>query len=490
MIPPPRRCALDLHRAPGGTLAGRGAMSFVGLAAQGLIRLAVSIVVGRLAGSATLGLVAAGLATAQLLILFGPTTSGAAASRFLARARGRADTAELDAVARHLAHRVHLATLVLAVIAVPFSLARGVSPTGAVCIGALVVGLSGQQFTRGVHYGVGAIRRVVTLDVAFSLAGLLGVVTALFLGVRGEMLLLPLALAYVLLSCACWPLTPRQAVPPTLAREIDRFVLFGSLGTIASAGLVHLSILVAGRLGPDATGYYAAASNLATPLTLASGALSLVLYPSLSESVGRGDLDAVAHHLDVAVRGLAALVTPVALGLVLLADPLIRVVYGTRFVTLPDGAAAPAPDILAVLVIAILTAMIAVPCVNALTSVDENGIVRMAFASLTGLAVAAAVWWSTAALHDVRTVAIGYLCGAGTIAAYAIVRAAQRWRGRWARPLSAAVVVVVAAGVVRVEVPDLTTRVLAAAALTLVAAAATVPEWRLIARAVAGAGRG
>lgn len=453
---------LDLHRRHEGSLGRRGATSFVGLAFQGLLRLAVNVVVGRLAGAAVLGIVAAGQATAQFLILLWPTTGGQAASRFLARARGRGDASEIDAVARHLGRAVLLATLLLAGLSVPISMARGVPPVGAACIAALLVGLAGQQYTRGVHYGVGAVTRVVVLDIGFSLLGLAGVVAALLAGVRDLRLLLPLAAAFGLLTLACWPwgagrgsrashgsrgsrvshggsggsaAPADRAARRTLAREIDTFVFFGSLGTIASAGLVQLSVIVASRLGDAQAGAYSAASNLAIPLTLLSGALSLVLYPSMSEAFGRGDEQAVRRQLDHGVRGLVFLVVPIVAVAALLAPEIVRLLYGPGF--------ASSARLLVVLLLAVLVSMVAVPCVNATTSGHARGIVEMSVASLVGLAVAAVMWWflltgaGTGLFSDagsggeVLGVAFGYLAGVTVTGGYAFARSWRAWRMSW-----------------------------------------------------------
>ncbi|WP_226344407.1 lipopolysaccharide biosynthesis protein [Agilicoccus flavus] len=474
---------LDLEAPPSASLASRGVTSFVGLAAQGLIRLAVGVAVGRLAGSAALGVVAAGLATAQFLILLGPTTSGQAASRFIARARGRDDAGEVHSAAAHLARRVAGATLGLAVVAFVVVVARGQGASGAACVAALLVGLAGQQFTRGVHYGVGAVGRVVLLDVVLSSLGFIGLVAALQAGVRGLTLLLPLAVAYLVLTLLCWPFAARTDVSVddrrALRGEIDRFVVLGSLGTLASAGLVQLSILVTARLGATAAGEYAAASNLAMPLTLVSGALALVLYPAMSEAVGHGDDATVAAQLDRGVRGILLLVTPVAAGLALLSDVVVGLVYGAGFTRAAAGGGA-AGDVLAVLVLAVLAAMVAVPCVNALTSADERGIAEMAAASGVGLLVAGAGWVLALGRGDVRVVAYAYAAGVITTAAYAIARAARRWHPRWMRPLLGAAAMAAAVPLVRQSSDEPVARALAAVALAAAWAALLAPECRLV----------
>lgn len=413
-----------------GRLLTRGMTTLFGLVAQGLIRLAITIAVGRLAGAADLGVVAAGMATAQFLILLWPTTCGQAAARFLARCRGAQDEESALAVADHLRRRLLLAAAALSLVSVPISLARGLDAFGAGCVALFLWGVAGQQFTRGVHYGAGAIGRVVILDIGFSLLGLLALIVALESGVRGPSLLLPPALAHIALSVACWPWSPVRRAERALRRELDSFVFFGSLGTLASAGLVQLSVLVADRLGPLAAGHYAAAVNLAMPLTLISGALSLVLYPTMSQAVGRGDTQAVRRQLDVGVRGLLLVAVPVLTLAAVLAPELVALGYGPGF---QDSA-----RVLPILLAAILVAMLAMPCVNALTSRDSRGIVEMAAASMAGLALAVLGWAVWAPRIGIVGVGAGYAVGAAIIALYAIARAWALWRLSWAAPAGCA----------------------------------------------------
>lgn len=424
-----------------GGLLRRGLTSVVGLAAQGIVRLAITVAVGRLAGATDLGIVAGGMATAQFLILAWPTTCGQAASRFLARARGAGDHDQLLAVAAHLRRRLLQSAALLALLSVPISLLRGLDPAGAGCVALFLWGVAGQQFTRGVHYGVDAVTRVVVLDVLLSLAGLLGLLGLLTAGVRGPALLLAPAIAYLVLGAACWPWSPEVPAGRSLRRELDRFVLFGSLGTIASAGLVPLSILAADRLGAAQAGHYAAAVNLALPLTLLSGALSLVLFPAMSQALGRGDSAAVRRHLDVGVRAVATLAVPALAAAALLAPQIVGLAYGPGF--------ADSAGVLPILLGAILASMIAVPCVNAVTSQTSRGIVEMALASLAGLAVAVGSWWLFGARWGIAGIAGGYALGAGVTATYGIGRAWASWRPRWLGLLvGAAATVLVTAGLV------------------------------------------
>lgn len=426
---------LDADR-PDESVSRRGLMSIVGLAGQGLLRLAITVVIARLAGSHSLGVVASGMALAQFLILLYPTTCGQAASRFVAEARGAEDLTKLRQVATLLRRRFLTAVAVLAGVIAAICLARGGTVDESLVLVLFLCGVAGQQFTRGAHYGAGAVSRVVILDIGFTVAGLCGLVVLIQSGARDHALLLPLGAAYVLLSCACWPLSRRVAVPPDVRRPVDRFVLLGSIGTLASAGLVQLSILQAAAVSTQVAGQYAAAWSLASPLTLISAAMSLVLYPTMAQAWGRGDREGVRTQLGMGFRGLYLVIPPIVMVGSLLAPELVRVAYGPSFTV--------AADVLVVLLCAVVATMLAVPCVNATTSQGTRGIAAIAVASLAGLAVAGVVWLLVLPRLGGPGVACGYALGVATTAAYAVWRAARDHDQRWGRLVARLVLVAIA----------------------------------------------
>lgn len=473
---------VDVYAARDSSLGGRGLVSVVGLAAQGLIRFTVLFVIGRFGGPVVLGVIATAMAMAALLILSWPATSGQAASRFLARARGRGDPTQVAAVLGHLNRRFAQATTALAVVAagvwrfVGGDDAVG-APAGAgwaagAVVAAYLMGLAGQVYTRGVHYGCGAVARVVTWDVVTSSIGLAGVVALLAAGQRSVWLLAPVAVMLLVLSIGCWPWGAVSSVPgapprASLRRELDAFVLFGSLGTAASAGLVQLSLLAARYAGDAAgAGRYAAATALATPLTLLSGAMSLVLYPTMAEAFGRGDREAVATQLDRATRGLLAIVAPLIAVIVVLSPQVVALIWGSEY-----GETA---RLLPVVLTAVLASMVAVPCVNALTSDDEvNGIRRISLVSLAALVAATFAWVLLVPRLGVFGVSIGYAVGALAIAGYAVTHQWRAWRMAWAGPSVRVAVLAAGVSAVLAAVPTdaAVARGLAAGALVLAWAA-------------------
>lgn len=409
------------------TIVHRGALSMAGVIFQGTTRFLTNLIIGRVGGPAVLGTVASAISSAQLLSLLWPTSTGSAASKFIARARGKQDFEEAAAVAAHLGKRTLQATAVLAVLAVPaWMILYGGRASGGIWVGILVMGYSGYSFTRGVHFGSAQVLRATKWDFLTGTLGILGVLVSLRLGARGLALLMPLAGASLLFTVACWPWGARGRLRSVLRREIDNFVALATLGTVASAGFLQLSMIVARLVaGAGEAGQYAAALSLATPLSIVASSLSLVLYPSMSEAYGRGDHEGVRRQTDQSTRLLAVVMVGVFGSFALSSRLLIALIWGERF--------AKAGSLLPVLLIAVLATTLAVPSVNSLTSRAHDGMLVATSASILGLVVGATTWWLLAPRLGVLGVAFGYVAGTATIAGIAIVstwrREAQHWWG-------------------------------------------------------------
>ena len=414
-----------LDSAESATIARRGLLSTLGVLFQGLARFVTNLLVGRIGGPTVLGAVATTLSTAQLLSLLWPTSTGNAASKFIAQARGRGDPAEASAVAAHLARRTLQAGSALSLLSVPIwtQIEHG-SLREACVVVALVIGYSGYSFTRGLQYGAGQVARATWWDVTASAFGLLGVGVALLAGVRGTAVILPLAAAYILFTLASWPWCAQGRPAATLRREVDSFVALGVVGTLASAGFLQLSLIVA-RLsdGLAAAGQYAAALALATPPSVLVISFSQVLFPAMAESWGRGDVERVRRQTDQATRVLVVAM-PLVFGALALCSPLIvRIIWGERY----DRAA----TVLPVLLLAILANTIGTACTITLTSKSHRGMVTSTAASLVGMATGVLFWAILAPRWGVLGVAIGYLCGTTVISAIPLIIVWRADRHRW-----------------------------------------------------------
>ncbi|HVL84625.1 MAG TPA: hypothetical protein VM367_10145 [Pseudonocardia sp.] len=407
------------------SFARAGALSTVGLLAQGFLRFAAAFLVGRIAGGAELGVLASAIATATILSLLWPTTTGSAASKFLAGARGAADRAEVSATAAHLRRRTVETTTLLASVSVPvWLLLDGGSWAGAASVAALTVAYSGYSFTRGVQFGVGQVPRAIGWDVTSVALGLAALAALLLAGVRGPALVLSLVLAYAAYTVAGWPYGVAGRPARQRRRELDGFVALGVIGSLASTGFLQLSQIAARLVGGDAAaGQYAAALYLATPASMLAASLSLVLLPSLAETWGRGDERGFHAQTDRAMRAFSVLVVGIFGSIVLCSRALVELVWGAEF--------SRAADLLPVLVAAVLATNLGVVSVNALTSRSRRGMRLTMSASLVGMTVGVTVWLVAGTRMGIDAIALGYLCGTVVIAAAVVVAAWRSGRHAW-----------------------------------------------------------
>jgi O-antigen/teichoic acid export membrane protein len=406
-------------------MASRGVLSMVGLAAQGVLRLLTSLLVGRFGGPSLLGVVQTAISAATFLCLVWPTTTGSAASKFVARARGAGRVDEALSVAAHLRRRTTQATVVLGLAAVPiWTLAIGGDLAGGLCVGALVVGYGGYNFARGLQFGVGQVRRATVWDVIIMLAGLLTLLMALMSGVRGPVLVLPMAAAYLLYTLAGWPWRTGQKPDRRLRRELDGFVALGVAGTTASAGFLQLSMVVAKLVGSgEEAGQYAAALTLATPASLLAGSLSLVLFPAMAEAWGRGDVTSFRWQTDQATRLLVVVMVAMFGALALCSRLIVAVIWG--------GSYAEAGRLLPLMLFAVLPTTLAMASVNSLSTRSQKGMAATSAASLSGLAVGLVAWLLLATRYGEVGVAVGYLCGTVVIAGLPIALVWRRDGHQW-----------------------------------------------------------
>ncbi|PRX47764.1 putative peptidoglycan lipid II flippase [Prauserella shujinwangii] len=415
-----------LDQPTGTSLARGGALSTVGLLAQGVLRFLTAFLVGHLAGQSQLGIVASAIATATTLSLLWPTTTGSAASKFLARARGAGNADDIRATAAHLRSRMLQSGLVLGLVSVPvWILIDEGSWQGALSVAALTLAYSGYSFTRGVQFGAGQVPRAIAWDLVTVALGLAGLAAALVVGVRGPALVLPLVVTYGLYAVAGWPYGGSGKPDRERRRELDGFVALGAAGTLASTGFLQLSQISAKlTAGNAAAGQYAAALNLATPASMLAASLSLVLLPSLSEAWGRSDHEGFRAQTDRATRALAVVMVAIFGSIIVCSRLLVDIVWGDGYPT--------TRDVLPVLVLAVLATNLGIGSVNALTTRSQRGMLVTTGASLLGMAVGGAFWLTVAPGLGITGVAVGYLCGTVVIAAIPVTVVWRVDGHRWA----------------------------------------------------------
>lgn len=413
---------IDVAAPPEGRMVRRGGQTLVSVMLQGGVRFLTSFLVGRFTNPATLALVTSGVSLANLLALAWPTTVGAAASRFVARARG--EGSDINAVARFMAVRTMQAAFVLSLCALPIWHYLGGTVTEGLVVALLVATFSGYTFSRGVHYGAGQTLRQLKWDLVTSAAAIAGVVVVLMTPLPSMVVLLALALAYGVYTVACWPWRARGRLDREVRREIDEFVAWGSAGTVASAGFAQFAMLVAvGVAGRAEAGQFAAAMVLAAPAAMLANSLAQVLFPSMAEAFGRGDAQSVRRQLDQATYGLTAVMVLIFGVLVVGARPLVYSLWGSRY--------ADAAIIIPLLLLPGMIRSIAAPSQGAISISSRGGIAFSSLASIGGALLGAAVWVLMPDSWGVVGVAAGYALGTTTIALALYLRAWQRHDQRW-----------------------------------------------------------
>lgn len=400
-------------------ISRRAVMSTVGLVAQSAAKFITNWLSGIIGGPLLLGAVAVAMSTAQLLSLLGPTPLGAAASKYLGLAAGAADLDRSRASAAHLRGLSVLTTIPLSVAgALVWWRVYDGDALESVTVGLVVAGLSGYAVARGLFFGHRNIDTAGRWDLVTALTGVAGSGLLLALGVRSVVVLLPLALAWLLYTWAGWPRGARGRPVPELARDINGFTAFTTMGGLTSAGFVQASLLAAHNWGgQEGAGQYSAAFNLAAPLSIMVGAASQVLYPSMAEALGSGNRESFRNQLAWSTRVVLALMG-LAIGALAVASPVvIAVVWGERF--------ASAATILPVMLLGVLLTSVAVPAVNALSSESAKGARACAIYSLIGGVLGIAVWLAAAPSHGVIGVAAGYVVAAGTTALLSLLHASH-----------------------------------------------------------------
>ena len=417
---------LELERPMRFSLVAGTAMSTTGLLAQGFLRFATAWLVGHIAGSEALGVVATAIAVATLLALLWPTTTGSAASKYVARARGSGDREQLNSTGSHLARRTLQTAIVLALASIPvWILVDHGDVSGALCVAGLTLAYSAYSFTRGMQFGAGQVPRATAWDLVSVTLGLVALAAALLAGVSGPALLLPLVLAYGLYALAGWPYAARGRPEPAHRRELDAFVALGAAGSIASTGFLQLSQITARlSVGVSDAGQYAAALNLATPASMLAASLSLVLFPSLAEAWGRGDHGTFRLQTDRAMRALATAMVGIFGALIICSRFLVALVWGKDFTD--------AATVLPVLVLAVLATNLAVPSVNAITTTSPRGMRVTTFASLLGMATGVIIWLVVGDRLGIVGVALGYLVGTLVLVSIPVAIVWRRDGHHWA----------------------------------------------------------
>lgn len=257
--------------------------------------------------------------------------------------------------------------------------------------------------------------RMLALQVAIAAFKLVPVIALIAAGA----LTLDRALAVFLLvaygsSCvsglAAWQVA-RGPLKDGLAAAHELFALGRWLipATVLGAVITNLDVVALTHLaGPEATGLYSSARNLAVPIGVVGAAVGTVLLPRLGRMQGEGPIGSHVRNLMLRIACVTALVELVIL---FLAPILIPVVYGSEY--------ASAVPIFQVLALAYGLQVAAWPLVAALITMDRPDVVAKVAICVLGLMVIGYAW---------ATPTFGALGTAGVLLAGCVVGLAFYWR--------------------------------------------------------------
>ena len=403
------------------SLAIGSSLSLIGVVAQAASRFGSNLIIGRVGGPASLGLIASALATAQLLCLCWPSALASAASRFL---RESASNVEHLEVTTHVGRRAGQSCLLLSGAAGAWwLLSRAASPIDAAMVALAGLAVCSYTVGRGVQYGEGRVGRNAKLEVLLGLSSLTGVAILTAVGLRGLVLLLPMVMVYLAYAVVTWPTLRLSRASASVARRIDTYVALGTVGTLSSAGMAQAAVLMARHTaGVRGAGLFASASMLTTPVTLLLSALSLMALPMLAARRRVGE-ESMVRLIDALSRGIAVTMIPLVGVLSIQTPTLTHLVWGAQF--------AGSSVLLTLLLFAVLAGALAMPSFTALM-LCEGRVMRKAVASgVLAAGVGIAAWLIVVPVLGLVGVAIGYLLASVTTSWLGITMASRRFSLRW-----------------------------------------------------------
>lgn len=420
--------------------------SMLGIAALGLTRLIYNALIGRTGEPARLAEVNAQVSLAFFATFLTASATAMGASKFVAFTLARDGAASAAAVRRKLARWTVVGSIavLLALVAGGRVILPGASWSDLIWVGALIAAYGAYTFTKAVLYAYDRAGRYAALEVTSDAAALCLTVIAVWWFPNA--LLAPLVVGYTGFAIAAYLSTPRSPTrqpPPDFGRELGGFVAYTAIGIAASQGLFQVAMVVARNLTDgDQAGAYAAAMSLVTPAFFLPRALALAFFPAAASAVGAGNRDLLARHTQATTRMLALIALPCFALAAMLGGPVLAIVFGADY-------AAGGPTF-AVLVAAVFWYVVAVPSVNALSSLELTLARVPPLASVGGVVLGSGVWAGIALFTESPSavgVAAGYLAAMTTQAGVPLVLATRHLGLSWGRlPLRFAVSVPAAAG--------------------------------------------
>lgn len=404
-------------------------MAMAGVLAQGGFRVALTIVIGRFGGAVVLGQASGLLSGAQFLTLLGPTSLSATLTRHVATLSSDSAHRHMQAgVIRHVRRRmIQFAMAILVAIPLVWGVLLDRQPTELVLLASLTLGLAGYGLTKAHLLGFRRIARSSVLEILTAALGLLAAVALGKIGIRDANLLWPAALAAFVFAGLAWQRAPEPSLlDKKMRQELDRFAVLGVMGTLVSAGFMYGSVIVSSEVvGGEDAGHYAAALALATPLTVVTTSIGLVLFPEFARV--HHDPSKTRILLTRVVRMFAITVAPIVWLLMFFAVGIPVLVWGSDF--------AESSILLPALLGAMLMNGIGMPGSQALTASGVAGMGDSVRIGVAGLVTGLGVWLVGIPSMGVFAITIGYTIGTFITSAVPLLVVSRRLSIPWVLPL-------------------------------------------------------
>ncbi|MEV8358989.1 hypothetical protein [Microbacterium sp. NPDC076895] len=258
-------------------------LSTIGTIAQGASRFAYTVIVGRLLGADVLAATNTAFAVSILLSLLGPTAAGNAAAAF----GGTGQTGSVTI--KTLTIMMVWMSAILGAVALVTAHLLGGDGAASLMVAALTMSWSWYIFGRGVRFGMRQVPAVAVWDSVTGALSLVLLVSVISTHMT-PLVLAPAVIGYGAFALASLVGARRAArrrngeERPAPAQALAHFLIWSSLGLIATNGIMQVSMVFAAVFdSPARAGLFAAALSLATPLSMLAQAVTPALLPRFAQ---------------------------------------------------------------------------------------------------------------------------------------------------------------------------------------------------------------
>ena len=434
------------------TVARDGALSMAALFVVGATRVLYGSMVSRATDPETYGLIGVLIAISLILSLVLPAGINSAIARYVPYSLGQGAQGNATTLYRSLLRFGLIASAGLGALAAAGAAVAGLGRTEIVEVGLLTAAYSSYVLYKAGLYGFDLVPRYLLLEILSSGTILMSTVYVVVTG--SAWYLAPQVAGYSIFVVAAHLVlrapTARSAPDGSINyREVAGYVALACVGTVASAGFLQATQVLAARFALSDAAYFTATITLVSMLYFLPRALSLALFPFMAQAHGAGDLTVVRGHADKSTRALLTLLSPVFVIGIFVSGEALVIYGGPPFLA---GAL-----ILQIVLLASYLSVIQVPSVNTLSSASREGLRLSAGWAVIGAIVGLALVPVAGPLIGSAGIAVAYFIGTAVTASGPITIVWRRYRMHWTGPVIRAVgavgIAFVAARVLAVVAP-------------------------------------